>query len=425
MDGLAEDGFSLDQWALLLNRFGLLVTDSPDVEMPAAMRWNDFQGYRIEIIAMGLDGPVWTVKIWKPVDRVAATPRREPTEPAAKPYVQVKEGSVNIRQGPDTSFPVVGQMRAGDRYTIVGKTPDQQWWQVCCVSERPAWVAAWVVEAVGDTASVPVAEDIPEPPATYETIDIRELDAYTDDHVGEKIRLEGTVFNIGEDFFQINVRKPGGSTWDTIPVIITYLTIEKPRGVYEDTRIRVYGEVMGRLEGTNAFGGAISQVWVDAEMIERLDGQATASKPTPISPQSLPQIGQTITAGGWEFKVYDVKKRKAVYFYGDAYIAYGHFLLVFVEAVNRNPGTASFSDLDPYVADLSGQQYDDSIKASIYAQWQYEGLGSYYDDVNPGNLIRIVHAYDLADTVGDVFFGVKTGEKIYLGNFAARPSEDN
>jgi hypothetical protein len=109
----------------------------------------------------------------------------------------------------------------------------------------------------------------PDPRSLYSTIDIRELDAYTDNHIGENVKLEGEVFNIGSDFFQINVRKPGGSSWDTIPVIVSYTSITLPPGIYDDTNVVIYGLVMGKMEGTNAFGGTISQIWVDAAIIEK------------------------------------------------------------------------------------------------------------------------------------------------------------
>lgn len=109
----------------------------------------------------------------------------------------------------------------------------------------------------------------PDVRSLYSAVDIRELDAYPDDHVGENVKLEGEVFNIGDDFFQLSVRKPGGSSYDTIPVIVTYFTITRPPGIYEDSNVTTYGVVMGTQEGTNAFGGAISQLWIDAAIIEK------------------------------------------------------------------------------------------------------------------------------------------------------------
>lgn len=108
----------------------------------------------------------------------------------------------------------------------------------------------------------------PDPRLEYAVVDIRELDAYTDNHILEQVKLTGRVFNTGLDFFQIMVRKPGGSYYDTIPVVITYTGIPRPAGIYEDTVVVVYGLVMGRQEGTNALGGTISQLWIDADIID-------------------------------------------------------------------------------------------------------------------------------------------------------------
>lgn len=57
--------YALDRWGVLLMRFGFSISRLPDVEAPATRRWNNFNGYKIEIVASRIDGPVWTVKISK------------------------------------------------------------------------------------------------------------------------------------------------------------------------------------------------------------------------------------------------------------------------------------------------------------------------------------------------------------------------
>jgi len=163
---------------------------------------------------------------------------------------------------------------------------------------------------------------------------------------------------------------------------------------------------------------------------------APAPKPTatpaptkaPVDVSAFPQIGDQVTLGGWAFKVYDVKKRKAVYFYDYSYVAQGHFLIVFVEAVNHQSGTAYFGELRPWVADMAGSVYRESFKASAYAQWQFEGLDGYYHDVNPGALVRMAEAYDLPDSTGDVLLSLQSATEgpkwVYLGHFAQMESED-
>jgi len=318
--GSWDDGVHIGAFVKARMRYrGIGSTTVDSVTMAIALPYSRFQAVYMEYVHIGTTElsaqEIETIKQISASIRPPSAAVMTPT-PLSEPYVQIKEGAVNIRQGPSTSFPIVGKMVKGNRYGIIGKTPDGKWWQICCVNNKSAWVAAWVVEEVGNTEQIAIVQDIPTPPPT----------------------------------------------------------------------------------------------------------------PTPrpqVNPaEAFPGIGETVTADGWEFKVYDVKKRKAVYFYGEAYIAQGHFLLVFVEAINRKPGTSYFGELKPYVTDRAGNVYRHSIKGSSYAQWQYEGLSSFYSDVNPGNVIRMVHAYDLPDTVGDVMLSLKTPKWIYLGNFSSMPSED-
>lgn len=138
------------------------------------------------------------------------------------------------------------------------------------------------------------------------------------------------------------------------------------------------------------------------------------------------QIGQEVEANGWRFKVSEVHKRKAVYFYDTAYIAQGHFLVVIIDATNLQPGTAYFADnIDPYVTDVAARTWDSSWKGSSYAEWQYS-ISSLYSDVNPGGFIRMAVAYDLPDSLGDAMLSTGPALKwIYLGNFSQMPSEDS
>ncbi|MCC6457856.1 MAG: SH3 domain-containing protein [Caldilineaceae bacterium] len=70
---------------------------------------------------------------------------------------------VNLREGPGTNYPVVGQLAPGQRYDVTGKNEDGSWWQIDNGGQK-AWIIGQLVSAAGDTASVAVAEDIPEPP---------------------------------------------------------------------------------------------------------------------------------------------------------------------------------------------------------------------------------------------------------------------
>ena len=73
------------------------------------------------------------------------------------PSVFTGSGLANLRSGPGTSFPIVGQMQPGDSLPVIGSNVDRTWWQVQ-TADGPAWVADSVVLAAR-FAAVPVVED--------------------------------------------------------------------------------------------------------------------------------------------------------------------------------------------------------------------------------------------------------------------------
>jgi hypothetical protein len=73
---------------------------------------------------------------------------------------------VNVREGPGTAYGLVGQVVQGQQLDIVGKNPAGDWWQVCCVDGRQAWIVDRLVQAQGDLAVVQVVSDIAPPPPT-------------------------------------------------------------------------------------------------------------------------------------------------------------------------------------------------------------------------------------------------------------------
>ncbi len=135
-------------------------------------------------------------------------------------------------------------------------------------------------------------------------------------------------------------------------------------------------------------------------------------------------IGSQVEANGWTFKVYDVKRRKVVYFYDDSYVAQGNFVLVFVEATNHLSGTSYFAkDLKPWLTDKRGGRNLGSSTGSSYAQWQLGGMDSFYTDVNPGQTVRMLEAYDVPEGVGEVLLSLAPPAWIALGNADVIPVE--
>lgn len=69
---------------------------------------------------------------------------------------------VNVREGPGTAYPVLGQLAPGNNYRVTGKNEAGDWWQIDIGSEKKGWVINQLVTAAGAVDKVAVATDIPE-----------------------------------------------------------------------------------------------------------------------------------------------------------------------------------------------------------------------------------------------------------------------
>ncbi len=88
-----------------------------------------------------------------PAPQPTATPRPEPTVPTA--FVEV--ALLNLRAGPGTDFPLVGQVAAGEALPVTARhAEDPEWWQVAAGDET-AWVFGPLVELAGPIEEVATA----------------------------------------------------------------------------------------------------------------------------------------------------------------------------------------------------------------------------------------------------------------------------
>ena len=76
----------------------------------------------------------------------------------------VNSAFVNLRSGPDTTYPTVGQVSEQTRVTITGRNAAGTWWQICCPVGAPAasWISAEFIDlaAPKEEAMVQVATTI-------------------------------------------------------------------------------------------------------------------------------------------------------------------------------------------------------------------------------------------------------------------------
>lgn len=97
----------------------------------------------------------------------SATPTAEvspsplPTPTPSTPQL-VAAAVVNIRGGPGTNYPVVGQLPLNQPLPVLGQNEAASWWQVPLPDGSRGWVAAAVVEVTG-TTDVPVVATPPPP----------------------------------------------------------------------------------------------------------------------------------------------------------------------------------------------------------------------------------------------------------------------
>ncbi len=77
-----------------------------------------------------------------------------PVPPPSQAVVSV--APVNLRTGPDISYPILRTLsEVGARYDIVGLLDSGGWWQVCCVAGETGWISEEGITIEGETARVP------------------------------------------------------------------------------------------------------------------------------------------------------------------------------------------------------------------------------------------------------------------------------
>lgn len=70
--------------------------------------------------------------------------------------LEVRAASGNLRSGPGTEFDILATTSKGRRYAVMGRNAEGTWWQICCVNDRPAWIADSLATISGDRNRVPI-----------------------------------------------------------------------------------------------------------------------------------------------------------------------------------------------------------------------------------------------------------------------------
>jgi len=92
--------------------------------------------------------------------------RAQPTHASAaqvQAQIVVRADIINLRSGPDTSYPTAGQLQHSQVCPITGRDASNAWWQVQCPGIGTGWVFGQLVDLAGNTAAIPVISVAPPP----------------------------------------------------------------------------------------------------------------------------------------------------------------------------------------------------------------------------------------------------------------------
>jgi len=97
----------------------------------------------------------------------SATPSNEP-ESTETPFPQVRVivNAANVRSGPGTNYPKIGQALEGESLSVIAQDELGHWYNVVLSDGKEGWIGSTVVEAVSFSDNVQIAETIPPPEAT-------------------------------------------------------------------------------------------------------------------------------------------------------------------------------------------------------------------------------------------------------------------
>jgi hypothetical protein len=93
------------------------------------------------------------------------TPTWTPT-PTLGPAAAVARQNAHCRFGPGTMYEDVGFLLEGEQALILGRNGERTWWYVELPDGRHCWIAASVVDALGDLEPLPVVKPPPSPTPT-------------------------------------------------------------------------------------------------------------------------------------------------------------------------------------------------------------------------------------------------------------------
>jgi len=109
-----------------------------------------------------------TVNVVEEGKAAAPTTPAGVTLPPGAPWAAITARVLNVRRGPGTNYPVMGQLQQNDVVEISGKNADSSWLQIVYPTGTigRGWISASYAQVRGSPASIPVVETPPPPTPT-------------------------------------------------------------------------------------------------------------------------------------------------------------------------------------------------------------------------------------------------------------------
>ncbi len=136
--------------------------------------------------AVNPPAPAQPTATWTPAPTWTPTPSPQPTPtntrvptitptstatPTPEPLLTAKDtlkSPINVRSGPGTAYPVVGEMKPGEITLVTGRNSENSWWQVSLTNTQTytqGWVYGELAAFSGSREIVPVVAAPPPPPS--------------------------------------------------------------------------------------------------------------------------------------------------------------------------------------------------------------------------------------------------------------------
>lgn len=156
--------------------------------------------------------------------------------------------------------------------------------------------------------------------------------------------------------------------------------------------------------------GVITPTTATASISPTATVAVATSTPTQPTQAKWPYWGDAgvQTCGNFEWRVADVRRSKDTWYYDKHQVAQGEYLIFYIEVKNISSNTALFWNNEPT---MPGKLL--SERASQYAAWMMTGgWNTFWEDVDPGKIITLVGAFDVAPDTHTYVFGVLSCEQI-------------